>query len=115
MELTVFNKQNSGFLKKSTPKLGIGKNGMFRIGLAAGDLLGLKEGGGVSLAKDADDNWYIFKDAEGFTLRTDSGGALTFNSSSVARQIGRTGTFLIGGVPTKVGKVQYWGILIPND
>lgn len=115
MEMTVFNKNSVKSIPKAAPKISVSKNGVFRIGIAATELMGLKSGASVSLAKDADGNWYIFKDAEGFPLREDSGGALTFNSIGMTNELGTIGRYLIAGTPTVVGKVKYWGILIPVD
>lgn len=114
MELTIFNARTTKTIPTRSPKINIAKTGLFTLTKAASLLLNIKEGDRLSIAKDADANWYIYKDPEGFTARMEEGKTM-FNSAGVMREIGQTGSFLIGGTPTKVGKVEYWGILIADN
>lgn len=98
---------------RSSAKINIGKTGSFRLNQAMVSLLSLKSGDEVSFSRDQYANWYIFKDKGGFALR-ESKDALTFNSSALVSEIGVNGSFLIAGRSTKIGKVEYWGILIPE-
>jgi hypothetical protein len=113
MELTIFNARTTKSIAPRTPRVNIAKTGLFTLSVSATKLLKINPVDNISLAKDTDGNWYIYKDAEGFKCRIENEKA-RFNSCTVMREIGHTGSFLIGGTPTKIGKVEYWGILIAD-
>lgn len=114
MQLTIYNPKTTNKVAKRSPKINIQKGGALNISKSAVEMMKIKDSDRVSLAKDSEGNWYLYKDAEGFEVRGDE-GRMIFNSSAISREIGRFGSFLIGGTPTKIGKVEYWGILIPNE
>lgn len=113
IQMKVYDPSTMDATPRSSPKINVGKTGSFRLNQAMIRLLNLKAGDEVSFSKDQQANWYVFKNKGGFALR-ESKDALTFNSSALVSEIGVNGSFLIAGRSTKIGKVEYWGILIPE-
>lgn len=126
MKLTVFNEEN--FPKqqgnhRGTPAVRFGKMCAISLNGSATEIMELKEGDRLSMAQDEDDpaNWFLFKDVNGFEVRlhTDK-KTMQFNHRKLSDAIkecfglDKDGShrFLIGGQPTIMGKVKYFGLLI---
>ncbi len=111
------------------PAISFAKSGIISINSPAVNLMGLKLEDKISFAQDDEnpENWYLFIDEEnGFQARGkefDKTGCLCFNHNSFRRSfiesvgypLEETNRFIIAGEPTKFGKVNYWGILIPTE
>jgi hypothetical protein len=129
MNLTIFNAEtapkNSYSQKSSLPKITFSKNGSIMLNKAAITLLDTNVGEKVSICQDEDtpENWYVYKDENGFELRgkdLEKTGYLCFNHSglknifleSLGVDKDTTCGFLIGGEATEFNGIKYYGILI---
>ncbi len=128
MKLTMFSEQTlpklAGGWKNASAKISFAKTGVIHFNPQACDLLKLKGGDKISLGQDPEhpENWYIFKDKEnGFPVRSGyKGRGAMFNHRVLIETVldcfgldgGRSYGYKIGGQPTKIDKVEYWGILI---
>jgi hypothetical protein len=110
------------------PKVSFGKAGTITFNHVSCQLMGLKNEDKITLSQDEEvpENWYFFKDNNGFALRSayDKKGCL-FNHSAlvqafieaVGAEATVTNAFIIAGTPTVVkgDTTKYWGILISNN
>lgn len=126
MKLTVFNAENfpkNQVGRAAGPKVNFGKKGQIAINSGTVELLGLKHGDSVSFAQDADDpeNWYIYKDKNGYEVRLHSDQkSMVINHSafcitlkeSLGLPTTETAKFLVAGQPTVIDKVKYFGLII---
>lgn len=115
-------------LNKSVPKVSFGKTGIISFNKAASEKMGLTDGCKVSFAQDESqpENWYFFLDTKGYPVRRNTTSKSTnyiFNHQKLAHTFkdaigvstGNTYSFIIGGQPTVLKGVKYWGLLIPNN
>jgi hypothetical protein len=124
MKLSVFNNENfpKSSYRSGGPKIGFAAKGQLSINYFAAELIGIKHGDKVSLAQDESDpeNWYIFKDKDGFEVRlhSDKKTLITNHSKlcdSLKESLGLDAStsqrFTVGGQPTILDKVKYWGLI----
>ncbi|MBX3253958.1 MAG: hypothetical protein KF862_07430 [Chitinophagaceae bacterium] len=112
--------------RSGTAKVTFNKTGVISINQKACDKMLLSPGDKISIAQDekVPENWYIFKDTNGFEVRGgyDKKGCL-FNHSLLTQTvvdalglpIDKTHGFLVAGKPTTVNgdKTQFWGLIAP--
>ncbi len=127
MRLKEFNSENTMVARSGSPCIGVNqKTGVFNMNKLATELMGLKNGDGITIHQDEDqpENWYIEKaKTNGFITREkkDASGGLMFNNTTLARAIaeggGCSGSFrlLIAGQPTKHEKRVLWGLLFRSN
>lgn len=125
MKFIVFDKETfPKYRSESSPKITFGKSGTITLNKAAVNAIGLKVGDTIAFVQDQEEhrNWFLYQTEKGFTLRGKDEHSLTTNHSHFVRSfkkansiaVDQTISFLIAGCTTTVGKIKYWGILIPE-
>lgn len=127
MNLTKFTPENCFNRRDTRRQISVYKSGQIVLQSRLVQDMKLKAGMKIVIASDEDykDEWYIFRDKEGFTLREDPRGIakyLMFNCSSLAQRIrqargvdeGKLMRFLVGSEPMVHGQIQYWPIIMAS-
>lgn len=122
MRLVVFNAETCKAGEKGQPRINISSSGLISINHFATQRIGLQPGNRISFVNDSErpQDWYIFKDENGFILRAKIGkrAGLIFNNSKLVSEIkrtleftGKSVTFPISVVPTKEKEMELYGII----
>jgi len=91
MNLTTWDKTTitRAGVSPNTPMISINKKGQCFINKAARELTGLSDNDRVAVSQDQDNpvDWYLHKSPDGFILRINASGSMSFNSGDVREAV----------------------------
>lgn len=131
MKIQTFNAENTPkFCRQKESIVSFNKSGTIRLSKILCETMAIKPGSKISLSQDQDNpqDWYLHEDPKnGFEVRgkKDAGieEGMMFNHTSLKNlflncfnlDIKTSYKFRVATEPTKVGKINYYGILIDSN